>query len=214
MKVTKDQIQAVAAMLTDDPDILINEWENRQPGYDPTDEPMKPWTDEGSHKTPEEAAKLLTAHTGRRWAMYMGQLCCQQGDRWSPVPYTPGADLDSLVKMVGKHNFPDRYDGRESRKARKNVVNEWLGSGPQLTPLQQKLSAVSGLKDAAQLQELEEELVQFVQYRPALKAQGEDAVIKAFVNYKRTGKMPVRSDLPGEMDQLGGDFRATEYHTR
>jgi hypothetical protein len=96
-----------------------------------------------------------------------------------------------------------------------DIVKEWWGKGPQLSPMQQKLSAVSGVKDPKQLAQLEQELQQFVQYRPSLKAQGDDAVIKAFVTYKKTGQMPLRSDLPVNMDQLGGkDFRENKNRRR
>lgn len=89
-----------------------------------------------------------------------------------------------------------------------DVVNEWWGKGPQLSPLQQKLATASSLKDPKQLQQLEQEFQQFIQYRPSLKAQGEDAAVKAFVHYKKTGDMPSRAGVPKNMDELGGsDFR-------
>lgn len=88
------------------------------------------------------------------------------------------------------------------------VVHEWFGKGPQLSPLQQKLAAATGLKDATQLQRLEQEYQQFVQYRKSLLAQGEEAAVKAFVHYKKTGEMPTRPGIPQNMDELGGsDFR-------
>ncbi len=92
----------------------------------------------------------------------------------------------------------------------RDVVKEWSGNGPELSPMQQKLAAVTGVKDHKQLIQLEQELQQFVQYRPSLKAQGDDTAIKAFVTYKKTGQTPMRSGLPGNMDELGGrDFRET-----
>ncbi len=89
-----------------------------------------------------------------------------------------------------------------------DAATEWFGKGPQLSPAQQKLAAATGVKDAAKLQKLEQEMMEFLEYRPSLKRQGEDAAIKAFVQYKKTGEMPQKAGLPGNMDQLGGkDFR-------
>lgn len=88
-----------------------------------------------------------------------------------------------------------------------DVVAEWFGGKPQLTPAQKRLAAISGINDPHKLQALEQEFQKFMQYRPSLQAQGDDAAIKAFVTYKKTGKMPLDPSRPQNMDELGGsDF--------
>ncbi len=88
------------------------------------------------------------------------------------------------------------------------VVEEWWGKGSQLSPIQQKLSVVTGVKNPKQLAKLEEEMRAFIRYRPSLQQQGEDAMIKAFATYKQSGDTPLRQSLPRDMDRLGGkDFR-------
>lgn len=89
-----------------------------------------------------------------------------------------------------------------------DTVNEWWGKGPQLNPLQHKLAAITNLKDPQELTKLENEFRNFIKYRPNLQQQGEDAAIQAFITYKKTGRMPIRPELPQNMDQFGGrDFR-------
>lgn len=85
-----------------------------------------------------------------------------------------------------------------------DTVTEWFGGGKQLTPSQQRLAAATGINDPRKLQSLEQEFQQFVKYRPSLQTQGEDAAMKAFVTYKKTGKMPLDSGRPQNMDQIGG----------
>lgn len=89
------------------------------------------------------------------------------------------------------------------------VVLEWFGRGPQLSPIQRKLAAATGIKDAAKLEQMEQEFGKFVQYRKSLQSKGEEAAIEAFARYKKTGEMPRNSNLPDSMDDLGGnDFRS------
>ncbi len=86
-----------------------------------------------------------------------------------------------------------------------DVFNEWEeGISPQLM---QTLKIATKIQDPRKLQALAQEYQQFIQYRPSLKAQGEQAALDAFIQYKKTGKMPGSND-PTELDQRGQDFRS------
>ncbi len=65
------------------------------------------------HTTPVQAAMLLTLSTGVRWAVWAGQLCCRWGQSWAPVPYTPGAELDTLASMAGRYTMAGFNSNRE-----------------------------------------------------------------------------------------------------
>ncbi len=96
-----------------------------------------------------------------------------------------------------------------------DILNEWWGKGPQLTPFQQKLAAATKITDPKRLSQLELEVSKFIQYRPELSAQGEDAILQAFVEFKRTGKLPIKAGLPQNMDRFGGkDFREAKPRSR
>lgn len=86
-----------------------------------------------------------------------------------------------------------------------DILREWTG-GPGMAA---KLGAATGIRDPRQLQSLSQEFDQFMQYRPSLQQQGEEAAIQAFVTYKKTGKMPGNSD-PATLDQRGGEFGGGE----
>lgn len=89
------------------------------------------------------------------------------------------------------------------------TVTEFFGGRGGLPPALQGLSAAFGIKDPGQLQSLQQEMQNFAAYRPSLKAQGEQAILQAFVQYKKTGKMPQNPGAPADLDSMGGsDFRS------
>lgn len=82
-----------------------------------------------------------------------------------------------------------------------DILVEYEGTGK----AQALIAQLSGIKDPRQLQGLVQEYQSFVQYRPSLQQQGEEAAVKAFIQYKKTGKMPGNSD-PASLDARGGEF--------
>jgi hypothetical protein len=89
-----------------------------------------------------------------------------------------------------------------------DTVNEWWGKGPQLPPEFIKLSDATGINDVAELKNIQLELDAFARHQPTLAAKGDDAVLTAFLTYKKSGQMPNQRDTD-DFDRMGGsDFRA------
>ncbi len=93
------------------------------------------------------------------------------------------------------------------------VLNEYFNRKPtgnfiqrQLAPLLDKNQiAKIGFEQA--MADLEQEFQAFVRYQPSIKAAGTNAAIAAFVQYKRTKRLPTAKN-PADMDKLGGkDWR-------